>query len=581
MNLLENNEIYKLQVDYINGTGEHGVVHKKYAGILEKYKRLYAECPIFNAVGLLDLYKEDTARNGVFINVALIVFSFIGFKGWAAWLVMAFITAIVKYLQIETNQFSDDDVFNNRKENMQYQFQNVSLSTFTEASGRWFLLPLVVLPFLIIAPVVSISANWAWVVLNTPIIIDLYKEVNEWKIVPQKSYSENKKSVIRMQQAEAGLEQIRKQLAMLLPELQAEYREELNRIISDGTTSKRHSIVQTFGRLPEHFWWEITPSQLLEKQMLLESTREMLLESHQVAMFDRTLGNEFQNAWANYAPMYAEKLTKQEMNQIYQKNIQLVRDKGGVILDFVDCIKYPDMVTEYELVKDYDYAENSFTRAFDNEQWKALGKDIDEAHRDEILTKSEYEELRNRYNELDPDVRGYINRKIEVGDHVENKKEYRIFSRFEWTGQALLIPDPQISGGYILLDYRCRPEYEFDNLEQLKPSLMITQIMADYVSGKQDFIAYMHKMLEKSKEIGEEVVVRQNQSKEQILAIISIALVSCFRIPMIPIVGIVLGIISRKKGGGILAVIGIIVNIVGLIGQMFFFFVFNLLLSYH
>ena len=36
MNILENSKVYQLQSDYVNGTGEHGAVHKKYTEIMQQ-----------------------------------------------------------------------------------------------------------------------------------------------------------------------------------------------------------------------------------------------------------------------------------------------------------------------------------------------------------------------------------------------------------------------------------------------------------------------------------------------------------------------------------------------------------------
>ncbi len=581
MNILENSKIYQLQTDYVNGIGEHGAVHKKYSEIMEQYKRAYVQCPIFEATGLMDLYmdKDGSLKNGVIADMVLIALSVFALNGRIMWCVIAFIAAIVKFWQAEMEQPSEDNAYNDLHEYLGNYMP--TLSTFTEKSGRWFILPIVVISFVFIISAVGANINLMWLVYSTPLIIDLYKRMNVWKIAPKKAYAANKESVVKMQQAEAGLEEIRNQLRLLIPELQKEYREELNQAVNGMTASERQSVIRQYGIFPERFWWEVNPSQILEKQMYQDSIRESFMTSHEVAAIGRTLGKEFKNAGINYAPMYTEQLTEKEMNQIYQQNIQLVRNSGGVVLDFADCIKYASMVTESEMVKDYDYAENSLARAYKTDEWNSLGTDLNEAHRDGVLTDGEYRDLRNRYNNLNSDVRGHINRKIEVGEHVETFNKFRIFVRYEWTGQALLLPDANIPGGYVLLDYRCRPEYEFENLEELKKSLPVTQILADYASGQQDLIANVQRMIMQRNVAGRAERTIQKMNTAQVLGIISIALISFFTVPVAPIVGIILGVISRKKGGGKLAIIGIIINIFGLVGQVLALYVIKALLTFH
>lgn len=188
MNILNNNKIYQLQSDYVNGTGEHGSVHKKYAEYLEQYRRLYAECPVFDAVGLMDLYRgeKDFLKNTVITDSILIILSFWGFKGRVIWFVIAFIAAFIKYIQIKMEQPSEDNAYNNLR---QYWENNVvSLSIFTEKSGRWFIWPIVVIVCVIITFLLSLNAIWVWVVFCAPLAIDLYKCLNVWKIAPKSIY---------------------------------------------------------------------------------------------------------------------------------------------------------------------------------------------------------------------------------------------------------------------------------------------------------------------------------------------------------------------------------------------------------
>lgn len=575
MNILKNSKIYQLQSDYVNGTGEHGPVHKRYADILQQYRKLYAKCPVFDAVGLMDLYrgKEKYLENAVITDTILLVLSFWGFKGRVIWFVISFIAAFVKYIQIELEKPSEDSAYNNLT---QYWDNNpVSLSTFTEKSGRWFIWPIVVLVFVMISFPLSVNIVWVWVVFCLPLAVDLYKSLNAWKIAPRKAYAKNKEKVLKMRQTETSLEEIRKQLRALLSELQEEYREELNQSVSVLACSEQSAVIHQYGALPKKFWWEVNPTRLLEKQMFLKCTQESFLASHEVAAIGRVSGNEYQNAGSSYAPMYAEQLTEKEMNQIYQENIRIVKDRGGIVLDFVDCIKYPQIVAESEVVKDFDFAKKEFQRDFEMGQWKSLGAELEEARSYGILTNGEYGCLRNRYDDLDPDVRAEINRKVEVGEHVETFHKYRIFARYEWTGQALLLPDTKNAGGYILLDYRCRPEYEFDNLEQVASSLPITQIFADYAFGQQDFIAKMHEIMAEGNGAGKERTSVPVYNSARILSIASIVLILFFYTPMASIGGIILGVISKKKGGGKLAIVGIIVNVLGFIGYVFLLWFFT------
>ena len=91
-------------------------------------------------------------------------------------------------------------------------------------------------------------------------------------VCTEKAYAANKEKIHKIQQAEKRLEEIRKQLRLLIPELQKEYQEELNLAVSDMNKVERCAALKQYGVLPKQFWWNIDPSQLREKEMYL--TRE-------------------------------------------------------------------------------------------------------------------------------------------------------------------------------------------------------------------------------------------------------------------------------------------------------------------
>lgn len=488
MNIQKESKIYRFQADYVNGTGEHGDIHKEYAKILEQYKALFLRCPVFSAIGLEDLYTDEKGylKKGVVTDGILLAVSLLGLAAQSRimWCVLAFIAACVKWWQVEDEKPSSDNPWD----------YDVSFSLVTGKSGRWGFMVVAMAAFGVISVIPGVKVGLAWFIYSIPFLIDLCKRLYRWKIAPKKAWLENKKSILAMRQAENGLEEVRKEIRALLPKLQEEYQEGLRQLLSGLPKEERQPLMRQYGILPEHFWWEVNLSEILEGQMLEESIRESTFFSHEIAVFERKEGKEFQEAGKNYAPMLSEKLTLDEADDIYQKNKRLVKERGGVILDFVDCVKYLDIVEEQEIVKDYDYAENAFSRAYMKGEWDSLGNDIEEAHDNEIFSDGKYKNLRSRYDNMNQDVRSYINRKVEVGEHVETYNKMKVFGACQWTGQALLLHDTEVAGGYILLDYRCRAEYDIDNLSHLNGSI-ITGILPDYVFGEQQFIAKVQRMI--------------------------------------------------------------------------------------
>ncbi len=491
MDIQKDNRIYQFQSDYINGTGSHGEVHKQYAAALGKYKALYAKCPIFFATGVADLQMGENGclKKGVITDAVLLLLSLLGLGSWIMWCVVAVIASAVKWWQAEGEQDSEDSPGE----------YDISLSALAGKANRWFIPYVVVIVYAVLTAlpiIVQANVDWAWFPYSVPLLIDLWKRLYAWKIAPLRSHEENKQRILAMRKAEAELDGVRREFKFLLPALEAEYAEGLAKTVAGIPGADAQEITRQYGTLPQHFWWEVNPSQILEKQMSQESIHNSWDTSYQIASIQRGYGKEFQDAGKNYAPMLPERLTLAQMQDAYKRNVKLVRQKGGVVLDFVSCMKYSEMVHEADMVKDYDYEKDSFTRSFEIGRWDSLGEDMEQAYRDGRLSERDYKELTSRYNSRDREVRNAINRKVETGEHIETYQKLKIFGAFEWTGQALLLPDSENPGGYVLLDYRCRPEYELENLECLgEGDCFITGFLPDYAWGQQDFIAKMQRIV--------------------------------------------------------------------------------------
>ena len=103
----------------------------------------------------------------------------------------------------------------------------------------------------------------------------------------------------------------------------------------------------------------------------------------------------------------------------------------------------------------------------------------------------DYYDLCSEYDWADSGVRDSINRKTTETYEIEKMKNYE---HYVWTGQVLLIPDlEEKEGSYILIDYRCRPEYIYENLRTIM-QCHITKMWNDVVGGNTFFIAKMQQI---------------------------------------------------------------------------------------
>lgn len=228
----------------------------------------------------------------------LLLLSLLGLGSWIMWCVVAVIASAVKWWQAEWEQDSEDSP----------REYDIPLSALAGKANRWYIPYVVVIVYaaLTALPIIAqANVDWAWFPYSVPLFIDLWKRLYAWKIAPSRSHEENKQRILAMQKAEAELDGVRRELKPLLPALEAEYAEGLAKIAAGIPGADARQITRQYGTLPQHFWWEVNPSQILEKQMSQESIHNSWDTSYQIAPLQRGYGKGFQDAGKNYAPIWA------------------------------------------------------------------------------------------------------------------------------------------------------------------------------------------------------------------------------------------------------------------------------------
>ncbi len=452
-------EAYMLQSDYINGTGKHGDILKKYADLASRYEDVFQKS-VFMPEGLSYLYNEEneTLKKGLkndVILLAVALFFGVG-AGRIGWIVISFVIFIVKMFQ---------------EDNLKW---------------IWMASPIAAVSLAILSVLPAVSVKWMLLAAYGPLIAQTGSLAVQWiceKNSIKNARETNRKKMIQIKDNEKILDSIRRQMADMLPALKKEYQQQLYQMIKKGAVLE--SIGSEYKNLPEKFWWMVSPTELYFQKRRYESAFYQLLVYQEIKAFSRKRGEEF-DAEEEFAPMLAEDFSHLEVRKIYQRNKELVARNHGIILDFINCLTYPTVEKESETVDVYQ--KNFIQRVSETHEWEDLGEEMRRANRDGRLSDTDYNTLTLEYDMADPEVRAGIN---------ATKKETREWNQykenicFAWTGQALLMPCGADHGSYVLVDYRCLPEYTYENLRALQ-QYHIVGALSDNVSCDSCFLAELH-----------------------------------------------------------------------------------------
>lgn len=459
MNIEKYKNIYMLQSDYVNGTGKHGPILDKYSELIKQYAAIFKQC-IFSAEGLYDKYfnNEKTVQQELKYNVILIIICLlfhVEFSGRLGWVMLSFIIMIVKFWQTQ--------------------------------KASWMIIPIAATSFAFLSVLPSLDLKLMWLIVFAPLAIPTLKLVMAWYTGKRNiaiADDINRERMIQLKEKEKKLEEIRSQMKEIEPELRKEYQQLFYDVVKNEQI--QDNIKKEYGYLPEKFWWMVSPSELYFEKRSMEIHFTQLLVYQEIKVFSKNQGKEF-NAEEEIAPMFAEELSFSDIKTIYHRNKELLKRKDGIILDFINCFTYPEVETNIETVD--VYKKNFIERTSETHAWNNLGKEIQQAHLDGKLSDADYGILSTEYDMHDPRVRAAIN---ETTTETQETHKYKEITCFAWTGQALLIPNEELNdGSYVLIDYRCIPEYAYENLRSLN-EYNITKIFNDNAYGNVHFIAELH-----------------------------------------------------------------------------------------
>lgn len=459
MNIEKCKNIYMLQSDYVNGTGKHGSVLDKYSELVKQYTVIFKQC-IFSAEGLYNkyFYSKRNVQKELVYNVILILICLLfhaEFSGRIGWIVISFIIMIVKFWQTE--------------------------------KASWMIISIATVSFAFLSVLPSLDLKLMWLIVFAPLVISTLRLAIVWYIRKRNiaiADDINMERVIQLKGKEKKLEEIRIQLREIEPELRKEYQQIFYDVVKNEQL--QNNVKKKYGCLPEKFWWMVSPSELYFKKRSMERHFTQFLVYQEIKAFYKKYGEEF-NAEEEFAPMFEEELSFSDMKTNYHQNKELLKRKNGIILDFVNCFIYPKVETNIETA--YVYKKSFIERTHRTYVWNNLGKEMQQAHLEGRLSDADYNMLSTEYDIHDSKVRAAIN---ETMPETQNTNEYKEIAHFVWTGQALLILNEELNdGSYILIDYRCIPEYAYENLRALN-EYNITKVFNDNVYGNVDFLAELH-----------------------------------------------------------------------------------------
>lgn len=541
----QNHELYQIQSDYVNGVGVHGPVLQKYAALLDQYKEIFVKCPPFKAESpwLINFVKEGFPDDNLKRDMILILIVFILRLISPSFVMTAILSVVLGCLKY----FWEDE--------KKWALYYVAACFF--CSGI-----LSFLPYQYPGKTTGVFCYIAiWGLLMAPLAIqaaDKYLSQKNMKQTAEMTQQRNKEMVAMQRHTEEGLDNLRAQMKALLPQLRQEYEALFEK--KAANFSDQEVWKEKYGRLPEKFWWEVTSFDLYweEREWRQEQLNPIVRElgTQEIKGFIRNTGFE---AGSEYAPLYAASLTEAEMKERYQANLKKIKQNGGIVIDFVDCIQYSDVVSTWETTEVYD---RSWSERMEKKgEWEGIGKKIVNKYEEGELSYQKARDLAWEYDQADPGVKAAIN-----STHSELSRSSRLqtIQKYAWTGQALLVPDRQSGDNtWILVDYRSRPEYMYDNLNEMQ-MYRITKLENDHLEENVDMVAKLQQMFLLSPAFNVEnsaINVENPLTKKKTIPINVWTLLSFACVFIVPEIGIVLGAIGQKREGGKLARWGILLNI--------------------
>lgn len=445
-------EINALQLDYIEGSGIHGNVHTQYSRLLKQYKDAYKGFSMpheLSKIGALQSIDEDN-KSSFIADIVFFVLGLLCFNSSRFFLCVLYaVLAITKYILVDEVIWMVPFAVTVIVAFISFIFRNDS-------------------SYLLFFYLVPLAAQ----ILK--LVVERWKNTNSNKSVLERT----KKKIYELAQKDKQLDEIREQMSELIPTLKKELLFNMGNIANSDSEKE---FVKSLGEvMPEQFWWNNRIIYLFERFYKYESDiyYNFPLRAQELKVFQRSVSDAFKGIDNDYAPLFSCDLVEREMKEYYSYNIQRAKEYGGIVVDVIAAYhndKFIDITGE-ETIYDKSYLE----RKFETSEWEETGRKIKDAYIKGEISQSDYSTLSNEYDMADKSVRDSIN-----SSKTEMRTTRKLVTNTElgWTGQFILIPDPDTNGqSYIMLDYRCRVEYLYENINMIS-NYKISKVCFDAVKG--------------------------------------------------------------------------------------------------
>lgn len=457
------NRLYR---DYSEGEGDRGPVLREFSDVMQQYKEDWNKWKPFHAENI-EVYVErpdkEYRKRMIFdaiIAAGILVLHFL-LPGNQGWLIIAVIAGIVMGVK------SKDSIWG-------WLIGLLSFIVFFVAAiMKWNASPVF---YVFLYAMVALNAGQA------------FSKMKEEEKKMAQLHQINTEKVRVKKQLEQRLDENRDKLFSLMPDLQNEY-DALYQIFVKRNTDIDAEIRKRCQKLPDKFWWEVSPDMLFQWEKTLANGRneDDFSRTWEIRAVERPYGEEFQYAGYEYSPLESDELTETQLNEIYQKKKAVAKGNSAKILDFIGVVVQSSIGEETVSYVDYQYS--SIQRLSKTMEWDSIGSNIRKSYTDGELSESDYDYLVSKYQDLSPRVHSEINKQIEK--QYEREKEIKT-ATFFWSGQAILTPDPS-ADGYILTCYHCQFQHMFENLEALR-KYNITRVQDNGDQSMVTFLAKIHQI---------------------------------------------------------------------------------------
>ena len=552
-----NHPMYKLQSDYICGTGKHGTVLEMYQQLLNEYKSKANKRVWFvaeNAETERVIDKNDSSNHDQIIMVinivALIYITIFCILSYFALVLLGFVISIIFFV-LDFVVLSGE----NEDEDAKIVFRVV---------------------YCLVGPILAVVAYgtdmgiiaWLWyalpLIIHTAIILSRRKiRLNSL----DSSYRRDKMRVMQLNRIDAEIEDSTQKLKDLIPKLREEYKEELKKLEKtydlQGKNLARGNV-----EFPECFWWEIDPRFIVEKMEYI-SVRDWNplifdFKWKRVISGIPKFGKEF-NAEMEYSPI------SKNGAEIYKYNKNYVRSHNGRIVDIYLCVKEEGLETEMVSRKEYAYSDLKRKRMTSN--WIAEAEKVQMAYSRGEISEQRYKDLMHEFELYSYDVAKEIDKKIDV---TGEESALTTDTYFEWIGQLMLL---NVDDGYQLIDFRCQKDKMYDCCADISQKFNIKKVCGDFAAWDAEFMALMHRIFNLDKvqtssitgTVQDKNVVEKKKESSQVdrnsttaIVLGAIAL-SAIVFSFLSIPGFIYAKRAKETEEGNLPQIAYIINIIGLV----------------